>query len=808
MPIGLPTNSAPIQPGEKKRPQEDDEKDDKSILETIVDRAGDFKDAVTGAGVPIEFPELPELTDLEDNSGDFFDELIASQTYLIRDDRGKAERIADIFRDDDRFGGVFEDKFGLPLIMWNDLPYYVNKPGLSEQDFNTFLGEVVKFMPANRAVAGASSVLGTIGRGALAYPATEAVYQSIESMLTPQTTRAKDRTMGDVGADIATSTAIGIAADVAAPQVARGVGAGARTIGQKVGEGAKSLAEAMFPRLTPEVLQESRYPLTMGQRTAPLPEGVGPQLTQQLSLEDELRYADQGPGTDMLRGFDRRQLDEITADALSLMEEYGSGIPGLVDDLRQAPLTAAEEAASVVTGRAGALKEQAQANYEAVKAVDEQPFMTPQSVSDATNMVLDVLPERQFAFSQLDVMPVLKGEVTNLRRLRKLSQNPRFRDQSLNNIHGQQKRLRAAVNSAPQGSEEQAILIAMKDRLDDIVYNGVERGIIEGSPEVLDQLQSATGLYKDYMTLRGRGGGFNLNSADKTANRLLEQLSAGNYTPVQVANFLFGHHRFNPNQAVPLMLDRLQSVLPADEYARFTALLKDGILAKAFTNNKGSVSRKAVTDNFDDVFKRQRAIINKLFSEEELMRLSEFRDDVLPTVWAETKGNPSGTAYTLLGAAQRRSLLSSLPYIGPQVEEGLRVSSGVLNALDATRQTIDSLKTPIFSGATQAFIRSNLDPMGDEGGELPQIPPEERRALEQQLLDIESQAPMVDEPMVEEPLAFQPAPPMPMQMPTFEPLPEMSAPPSLLTTPSPSLLPSEEDRELAMRRQQGIAGLV
>ena len=44
--------------------------------------------------------------------------------------------------------------------------------------------------------------------------------------------------------------------------------------------------------------------------------------------------------------------------------------------------------------------------------------------------------------------------------------------------------------------------------------------------------------------------------------------------------------------------------------------------------------------------------------------------------------------------------------------------------------------------------------------------------------------------------------------PSFDPLPDLPAPPQLPTTPSPILLPSEEDRELAMRRQQGIAGLM
>ena len=45
--------------------------------------------------------------------------------------------------------------------------------------------------------------------------------------------------------------------------------------------------------------------------------------------------------------------------------------------------------------------------------------------------------------------------------------------------------------------------------------------------------------------------------------------------------------------------------------------------------------------------------------------------------------------------------------------------------------------------------------------------------------------------------------------PSFDPLPNLPATPQLPTTPlSPGLLPSEEDREIAMRRQQGIAGLM
>ena len=44
--------------------------------------------------------------------------------------------------------------------------------------------------------------------------------------------------------------------------------------------------------------------------------------------------------------------------------------------------------------------------------------------------------------------------------------------------------------------------------------------------------------------------------------------------------------------------------------------------------------------NYDDVFVKQKAIINKLFNEDELKRIAQFRKNVMPTLWADIKINP------------------------------------------------------------------------------------------------------------------------------------------------------------------------
>ena len=782
--VGVGVDSAPRKPSEEEIAAEE-----KSILQSIKDGASAVVGAVTGYGVPIEYPELLEITDIQDGSLGLTDEIIASQVHLIRDDRGKAERLGEIFKDDARFGGIYEDKFGLPMMMWNDIPYYINKPGLTEQDINTTIGEVAKYIPAGRFVQGARGTLSTALRGLGAYTATEAATQAGEAALTPQTTAERGRSLSDVTGEIGTSTMIGVGTDVLAPPLLRGVGAGVKAAARKTGEAAEQVAEFVFPRMTPEILQQSKYPLTVGQRTAPAPTGPTPRMTEQLSKEEELRMAPQGGGTDVIRGFDERQLREITDDAMQMIDEYGSGVPGLQDDLGLTPVRAAEEAQSTVSQRAGQLKEEAGAAYEAVKAADEAPVMTADGVRQTVDQMLDVYPQI-VGPSQLVNTPILKAEIDRLRKLRRILQNPRFKDQSLDRLHDYQKSLSQIKNQAAPGSPEQLALIKMKETLDQAIFEGIESGIMRGSPEVLEQLQNATGLYRQYMGLVGKGGG--RNQAERTANRLLEQLSSRDYTPVQVANFLFGHNRFNPNQAVPLMLDKLQEALPAEEYARVTQLIKDGILARAFTNRQGSVSRKAVVDNFNDVFEKQKSIISKLFSEDELARIRQFRDDVVPTVWAETRGNPSGTSYALISAANRRGLLSRIPIKGEEIAEGVMRGQKLAEGIEATRQTIRSLRTPVFSQSVQGVLRQNI--LTDEGeeGQFRELSPADRARMEARLNEIgQSDSAMA--------------------LPEFDPLPIMPSPlgilPQTLSGMAPSLLPNEDDREIAMR-QQGIAGLV
>ena len=610
----------------------------------------------------VEFPSLPELTEMGDDLPSFVDRIIPNfKALMTSDDLGKTEIFKNAFEGDERWGGAFVDKFGLPIIVWNGTPYYVNKPGFTAQDVNSFLGEIVKYIPATKFVSRAKGIKDTILKGIGAYGLTETATKIGEAQITPQTVRQREQDLGDVAGEVGAITALGVGADVLVPPAVKPVVEGAKAVGRtavktagKVGE---MVGETIFPRFDPKILQESKYPLTRGQKTAELPEGPTPRATEQTGVEDELRRAqDSGLGTTIIRGFDDQQLGLIRQDAMDLQAELGANTIGRDGLYGNIPSAAAEETQSIIGSRAASLKEESSALYQDLLKVPNPPMMTAEGVGTVSRNMLDIPPSMGVTGRQLDNMPILKSEITNLQRISKAAANPKFKDQALSQLHSYQKSLGVAVRQAQPGSAEQAVLSRMKADLDEAIYTGIEQGFIKGDQAVIDQLRNATGLYRQYAGLTGKLSV--KDTQERAANRILTSLSNNNYTPMQVTNLLFGHNKFAPNQAVPLVLKELERSLPPAEFDQVVRLMKDGILTRAFAGTGGEITRTAIVKNFNDIFNNQRAITDLLFSPEEIARIRQFRKDVMPTLWAEIKDNPSGTSYKILSSLSRQNLLS------------------------------------------------------------------------------------------------------------------------------------------------------
>ena len=770
----------------------------------------------------VEFPSVPEVTEMGDDAPGFFESLAPNfKTMMTSDDLGKTEILQKAFKDDKRWGGAFVDKFGLPMIVWNKTPYYINKPGFTTQDFNTFLGEVLKYVPASRYVSGAKTLKGTISKGIGAYGLTETATKIGEGQITPKTVAQRDRDLTDVAGEVGALTALGVGADVAIPPVAKPIVEGAktaiRTVTKKGGQLAETVGETIFPKFDPEILQESKFPLTRGQKTAEIPEGPTPRSTAQTGIEDELRRAqDSGLGTNIIRGFDDQQLALIRKDASDLQAEIGANTIGRDGLYGNIPSAAAEETQSIISGRAAKLKEESGELYQELLEIPSPPMMTAEGVGTVSRNMLDIPPSMGVTGRQLENMPILKSEITNLQRISKAAANPKFKDQALNTLNSYQKSLGVAARTAQQGSPEQAVLLRMKSQLDDSIFDGIEQGFIKGDQAVIDQLRNATGLYRRYAGLSGRLSA--KNNQQRAANKILSSLSDNDYTPMQVTNLLFGHNKFAPSQAVPLVLKELQKSLPSSEYDQVIRLMKDGILTKAFAGTGGDITRTAIVKNFNDVFNNQRAITDKLFSPEEISRIRQFRKDVMPTLWAEIKDNPSGTSYKILSSLSRQGLLNfpGIPIAGqlvrsaaPTVLKGLEEAAQATQAIDAVKQTLDRFQAPLLSNSAQSSIRPQLREESDADEGLRDLPDSDREKIKETIEGLQQTMTSDDSATSELSSIMPPV----TSTDIFEddlsgqPMAQLGINPAT----SPTILPSEIDREIAMRMQmqdrKGIAGL-
>jgi len=848
MPIPLPDDFSPYQPDDKQAPLPSNVEDslETGLHETVSDSfqgvisyPGKVFAAVSGRDAPIEYPNLPEITDMPSaDVPSFFRRVLPNvKAMLTSDDLGKTEIFQDAFRDDPKWGGAFVDKFGLPIIMWNDIPYYVNKPGFSETDFSTFLGEVAKYSPASRFVGGAKTLAGTAGRGAVAYPTTEAVSKLGETMITPRTVAARDQTLQEIGEEIGSLAAQDIAIDVTLPKVLKVAG---KTVGaavEKGGDVTKNLAKraqeySPFPRITPEIINESRFPLTVGQKFSPIQDPRAKDFTTQLATEDLIRFGNaDSSAQETLKAFDRDQMQMIEDAARDLQNELGVGV--VAENYYEIPRAAAEQIQKRVSDLATSKEQEAMLLYNALKEVAEEtkPTFGPESIANITQKMMDYVTVTEGIYpSILTQDDALKPIFDLLKRINRQAKSRKgFEDQTIDQLVRFRDNLGFKISKAT--GDDKRILTGLKTQLDEGIDESITAGLVGGDPKFIDEMRAANKLYSEYNALSGGQvipALRKMPDAQKAVQKGLLTLSQDAYDTNEVINLLFGKNLLTPRKHMGALIDELQRILPEDEFARVKGLLRDGVLTRAFAGTGGNITRLSIAKNFDQVFTNQKDIIERLFTADEIKKVKDLKDDVLPTLAAELRKNASATGYVVQGFLQSLGL-HSVPQFGltPEarlgraaLEEGAeQLTKRKQKALvsDMIRGKITEMRTPLFPEQSRNLILGNLTaedvtraavrPVLREDEEeqveaasqiFPDVgdrvdPPDaDMQALEErikQIQELQNPQSSIDMPIFED-LPVTPAPPM--------------GDPSLL---GPSVLPRAADREIAARRS-GIAGLV
>tara|TARA_R110000796_G_scaffold1755_1_gene7190 strand:+ start:982 stop:3258 length:2277 start_codon:yes stop_codon:yes gene_type:complete len=650
--------------------------------------------AATGEDVLIEFPDVKESTEIEDVG--FFESLIPNVKLMFaRNDFGKAEIIADSFKGDKRFGGVFTDKYKNPMISWNGEKYYINKPGISKQDIGTLGGEILKYLPAGKLVSGAKTVTGKIATGIPAYTTTEIGGQAIEGALTPKTTFTDNRKYSDRIKDAANMGIIGTAIDVVTPPILK---APVQAVKGVTRGGAKILGKEV-PEFAKKNIQTSKYNLTQGQRGTPPPDAkkgvVSSQTSPDIEAEDVVRNA---PSTDptakgIVASFDNTQLTAIREDANALKKEFGSGRLNDVES-ELVPVTVAGEIKDIVSKEAESLRSEAGKGYKFVKEAMNPPIVTLAGTKNMVNKLQKIInDEFDGSFRSLDEMPILKKEITYIKNNLATIKT----DQPFKKIAAYQKDLNRAQRNAPLGSQEALLLGKLKGEVDNFVFSGIESGFIEGNKNVIQTLKNSKDMYRQYIGISGKGTSGDI--AEKSANGILKKLSSKGMEADAVVGAFFGHAKFNPSPVMATVLKRFKNNLPPEKFSEITSLVKDAVLEKAFAGKgNAGVTRTNIVNNYNEVFKKNKELINMLFSKQELNKISKFRNDVMPTLWAEIKLNPSNTGYTVLSAMARTGVLNYikvLPLAKDAIETGQTISN-INKAKDMVSQYLRRATQPLF----------------------------------------------------------------------------------------------------------------
>jgi|GEM_PF-2285154 len=631
------------------------------IIQTALEKGTAIKGAFTGEGRPMQFPDAPEVSEADIG---FFESVVPSlKTGLTTDPAEKAKIIADHFKGDPRFGGIFQDENGLPLVVWEEKPHYVNKPGFSKQDATDLIAQGTMFAPASKLVGSASTLAGRAATALPFYAVTDVAQQY-------GTKAAGGKDAVDLG-QTGTAASFGAMAEALLPPALRATGKALRPTASK-----------SLPRYTSD---GDSIPLTQGQRTGNL---------DRIRAEEGMRQGAYGSGASgMMRNFDDAQMAAIEKRADKLVPSgFGQG---------KIPDTGARLQADLIE-EAG---KQDRAVGAAYKEAREAKAMLDPATAVSVGKELITIPKEMQIFS-LDGMPQLQGALAKLKTFGTLAKKKTLKPVDIAQIEDFRRGLNTAI-SGTQGTER-AALTRMKSRLDEKMDEAVTNGLFSGDENALNLLKEARALRTRYGQL------FEAGEHDPAGNAMVKILDEKQASPEQAINFIIGAGQTqSKSQAIGLVKRIKEAFGPDSEQVQ---ALKGALLYKAFTNVQNGehrLARTAIAINSRNLLDfKAKYLAKELFTESELKEVRRLTNEVARTLTPADARNPSRSAWAFLDAMQRRGLIGTLgkitqavPVIGA-TGDALENVGGTIQAARAVSQKPLPLTAPLVTPGAAAAAQS------------------------------------------------------------------------------------------------------
>ena len=657
--------------------------------------------------------DFPEISDAPVG---FFEGLSSGnlRALLTSDSTEKIKILDDFYSNDERYGtegirGAQRDKFGNPIIIWKGKPYYLNKPGFSEIDFDSLLTQALFFAPA--ATRGDKKLATRI----LSTGAKTGALEIGRQLLT------KDEI--DRG-ELATTVGVGAATE------ALPFGRFTKLIADRVRRNAEEItklpvysapgAEKQITSAVGGQLATPKDTTTMVERLKVLDKTKGQRTgkDRDLLMEDLMRNTELYGvrSQELLKDFDAEQLQVISDNVDILIDNIGAGRvkvgEGSAVDIGELITKEIQDTAS-------------QLKNLGKEAYNEASKMAPTFLSgpgvlglaqnlkkNATNFMQDGRQVRIDA-SRLERMPIVQNNIKYLDRIIKIYSNPKAKSVNFNAIEDFRIRLNSDIKAATPGSPEQLVLQQMKRGLDDYMNEAVENGLLFGDDEAVNLIKNARKSYKAYKDFQIGTG---------PAKNQMPKIIDGEKSALEVSGIILGGA--NKLNDKGLGIDIIKRIIKVEGQNGPTAeLLKNAILLRTFSDPKGGITRAKIVGNFKDNFVKNKEITKLLFTDKEIQGLDLFVKDVAKTLPVEQRLNPPGSGYTAVNAALQKGIikpiLTKLPLVRNvtetvgEVAEGLRGGGAAQGVIaqpgDDLKNFLNLMFSPIKALPTAATPEGTME---------------------------------------------------------------------------------------------------
>ena len=259
---------------------------------------------------------------------------------------------------------------------------------------------------------------------------------------------------------------------------------------------------------------------------------------------------------------------------------------------------------------------------------------------------------------------------------------------------------RMFTNATGTAAEDRRAIGKLRGAFDDWLYGVVDRGLAEGDPQLLGDLRAAVGASRDRFSLLKPAG------SSRTVQSRLQSLVEDDLNGQQIANWMYGAGQLSGGGESRQTIKALQGLIGDNEPAR--EAIRQGALVRLLQGAKEDAGGyKVMADRIREALNGNgREVSEYLFSEGERQQLGRFERSLRTLSQQRASQNPSGTAWTLMGAltgagAGGISMLSAfgdtalavagaLPglAIGARtIAPGAREVKGAIDAAAAVRQT-------------------------------------------------------------------------------------------------------------------------